>query len=96
MSIESEPTVSEQLIWAGQRLDPDSPLYNMALAFDLAGAVDVDAFGEAFRQLVAGTDALRTVFVDEGGRPRRRVLDAPDARLELLHLPEEAADDAEV
>ena len=87
MAFANELTVGERLIWAGQRLEPDAPLYNMALAFDVSGPLDVAAFAEAFGQLVAGTDALRTVFVEEHGEPRRRVLDAVDARVELLQLP---------
>ena len=66
-------TASEQLIWTGQRLDPGAPLYNMALSIEIATAVDVPAFLRAFRQLVHGTDALRTSFIDVGGQPRRVV-----------------------
>jgi amino acid adenylation domain-containing protein len=96
VAFENELTVSERLIWAGQRLEPDAPLYNMALAFDLSGAVDVDVFREAFRRLVARTDALRTVYCEEAGRPRREVHEVPDAAVQLLNLPEHEIDDAGV
>jgi hypothetical protein len=43
-------TASEQLIWTGQRLDPASPLYNMALAIELHGAVDVCSFQRAYQR----------------------------------------------
>ena len=90
----NELTVGEQLIWAGQHLDPGSPQYNMALAFEVSGPIDVAAFAEAFEALVASTDALRTVFADEGGRPRRRVREPGGTpRLELLDLPEAVVDD---
>jgi amino acid adenylation domain-containing protein len=92
----NELTVSERLIWMGQHLDPDAPLYNMALAFHLAGAVDVGAFREAFGQLIARTDALRTVFVDDGGRPCREILDAAPGGVEFLHLPEPELNDADL
>ncbi|HSJ64048.1 MAG TPA: amino acid adenylation domain-containing protein [Gemmatimonadaceae bacterium] len=96
MAFEHELTVSERLIWAGQRLDPESPLYNMALAFAFRGALDVEAFQTAFRQVVAGTDALRAIWIEEGGHPRREVLDSVDASVELIDLPESVADDARV
>ena len=96
VSFENELTVSERLIWAGQRLDPESPLYNMALAFDIRGPIDVDAFREAFQQVVASTDALRTIWADDGGHPKREVLDHVEARVEILSLPEEALGDAQV
>src|SRR5436190_10374561 len=63
----SELTASEQLIWAGQRLDPAAPLYNMALGLEIATAIDVPAFLRAFQQLVDATDALRTSFIDVDG-----------------------------
>ena len=96
MSFEHELTVSERLIWAGQRLDPEAPLYNMALAFDLAGDLDANAFNEAFRHVVESADALRTVWVEEGGQPRRVILDRVDTRVELLELPEAEVDDVQL
>ena len=53
---DSELTASEQLIWTGQRLDPTAPLYNMALAIEIATAVDVPAFVRAFQQLADETE----------------------------------------
>src|SRR4051812_11026724 len=89
----SELTASEQLIWAGQRLDPASPLYNMALAIEIGTAVHVPAFLRAFEQLVAQTDALRTSFVEADGRPRRVVRQGVPAHVEVLRFPEADVDD---
>ena len=77
-------TASEQLLWAGQRLDPGAPLYNMALSIEIATALDVPAFRRAFRQLVDATDALRTSFIDVDGQPRRVVGRRVPATVELL------------
>ena len=41
MSAAFEPTRMQQLILAGQRLLPESPLYNMAFSFELEGPLDV-------------------------------------------------------
>ena len=90
----SDLTASEQLIWAGQQLDPAAPLYNMALAIEIATAVDVPAFLAAFERLVAETDALRTSFVEVEGRPVRLVRQNVPARVELVCLPESDVDDA--
>ena len=92
----SELTASEQLIWTGQRLDPAAPLYNMALSIEIATAIDVPAFLRAFQHLVDATDALRTTFVDIGGRPRRVVRQHVPARVEVLCLAEDDVDDAAV
>ena len=79
-------TQAQSLIWAGQRLHPDVPLYNMVLAFRLSGNVDVAAFSAAFDALVTSTDAFRTVVTDDEGIPRRRVLDGAPAALEVVDL----------
>lgn len=89
-------TSAEQLIWAGQRLDPESPLYNMALAIDIAGTVDFPSLRRAFQMLVDGDDVLRTVFVERKARPRREVRESLAAELELLDMPEPEVTDAEV
>ncbi|HEX6047614.1 MAG TPA: amino acid adenylation domain-containing protein [Gemmatimonadaceae bacterium] len=89
-------TASEQLIWVGQKLDPAAPLYNMALSIEIATALDVSAFTQAFQQLVDATDALRTSFVEIEGGPRRVVRPRVPAEVEVLTLPEGAVDDAAV
>ena len=93
---DSELTASERLIWTGQRLDPAAPLYNMALAIEIATAIDVPVFLRAFQRLVDETDALRTSFVEGEGRPRRVVRTRVPAHVEVLCLPESDADDASV
>src|SRR5688500_15193994 len=93
---DSELTTSEQLIWTGQRLDPAAPLYNMALAVEIATAIDVPVFLRAFQRLVDETDALRTSFVESEGRPRRVVRTRVPAHVEVLCLPESDVDDASV
>lgn len=89
-------TAAEQLIWTGQRLDPESPLYNMALAFHLRGPLDLDALDEAFRRLVAREPALRMAFEDRDGEPARIELDPAEMQLERLTWPTEAVSDEEV
>ena len=93
---DSELTASEQLIWTGQRLDPAAPLYNMALAIEIATAIDVPAFLRAFQRLVDETDALRTSFVEVEGRPRRVVTRGVPARVDVLCLAESDLDDTAV
>jgi amino acid adenylation domain-containing protein len=67
-------TRSQLLIWTGQQLNPEAPLYNMAMAFELKGEVDTIHFHKSFQKLVDSSDALRTVFYTEEGIPRQRLL----------------------
>ncbi len=70
---ESGLSHSQIQIWIGQTLHPASPLYNMAFAFVLEGAIETAAFCAAWRSVVAGSDALRTSIDDRGAMGVRRV-----------------------
>jgi amino acid adenylation domain-containing protein len=58
------PTHSQAQIWVGQRLTPDSPLYNMAFAFVFPAPLDPERFREAWRRAARDSDALRTRMVE--------------------------------
>ena len=71
---ESQLTQGQQLMWLGQKLQPNVPLYNMIYTFIFDGVVDSSAFGRAFKALVEQDEHLRTVIVEEHGVPQPRVL----------------------
>ncbi|MEM6672428.1 MAG: amino acid adenylation domain-containing protein [Planctomycetota bacterium] len=75
---------SQQLIWMGQQLSPERPLYNMSLAFEIEGRLDPDLFLRAFECLVLSSDALRSTFRSEDGRALLRVQRAVVGELELV------------
>ncbi|WP_255316103.1 condensation domain-containing protein, partial [Myxococcus fulvus] len=57
---------AQQRLWFLDRLEPDSPLYNIPLALRLEGALDVGALERAFESLVRRHESLRTTFHQEG------------------------------
>ncbi len=69
----SNLTPGQRLMWLGQQVHTDAPLYNMVFTFTIDGAVDVAAFRAAFRALVAASDNLRTVIEAQDGSPQRVV-----------------------
>ncbi len=73
----SNLTRSQFLIWLGQTLEPQTPLYNMVFAFRLRGELDTARFERAFASVLARSDALRTVIGQDDGVPRQRVV-APE------------------
>ena len=77
-------TTSQSLIWMGQQLNPDSPLYNMVLSFELSGAIDVDLFRSAFQALVEQSDTMRTVFVEQEDGPKQRIQQKTPQGLEFI------------
>ena len=70
----SNLTKSQLLIWVGQKLNPQIPLYNMVLSFVFKGSIKPVVFQKAFQTLINSTDALRTVFEEINGIPHQRVL----------------------
>ena len=89
-------TAAETLIWTGQRLDPTSPLYNMALAFDVRGPLDERALREAVRRVVEREPSLRSTYEERDGRVVRVVHEAVDLVVDVLDWPETRLDDAAV
>jgi amino acid adenylation domain-containing protein len=53
---------NQRLIWLGQQLAPDVPLYEMVHLFTISGPIDPRRFIAAFRSLVDETESLRTAF----------------------------------
>ena len=68
-------TNAQKALWASQLLHPGTPLYNMAFVFTIQGHLDEACFVDAFRQLIADADSLRTVVGSADGVPFQRVLD---------------------
>ena len=77
-------TQSQLMIWTGQELNPEVPLYNVIMTYTFSGAIDVDQFSRAFTRLVTSSDAMRMVFFLEDGVPIQKVLNKPKGILQAL------------
>ncbi len=60
---------SQQRLWFLDRLEPESPFYNVPLAVRLLGRLDLPALAAALGEIVRRHEALRTRFVEIAGRP---------------------------
>ena len=87
----SNLTTTQQRIWAGQRLYPNAPLYNMALAISVDGPVDPGLLEKALQTVVQRSDALRSVFEETDGIPHRRVKSRIDVSLDYADFSHEPA-----
>ncbi len=72
------------MIWMGQKLHPDAPLYNMAITFFIDAPIQATLFSHAFTTLLTKSDALRTVIRETDGVPQSVILETPP--IELLQL----------
>ncbi len=80
-------------VWLDQQRSPETPLYNVAVAIDIAGAVDVAAVRRAFARLVAEADALRLSFSFDTGTPYQRVSDRITGSVDEVDLSNQTADE---
>ncbi|NDJ60666.1 MAG: amino acid adenylation domain-containing protein, partial [Chloroflexi bacterium] len=92
----SNLTRSQFLMWLGQQIYPDAPLYNMAEVYTINGVIDVALFERALTQLVAESDALRTVIETRDGVPQQRSLPSLAHDLEVLDFSAEADPQAQL
>ena len=67
-------TRSQFLVWVGQKLNPDAPLYNMAITYQINGPLDLTVMQSAYQKVVDQSDALRTIIEEIDGVPMQRVL----------------------
>jgi amino acid adenylation domain-containing protein len=86
---------SQQRLWFFQRLEPESPAYNVFAAFRLCGALDPAALASALTEIVRRHEVLRTTFTEAGGIPFQVIsaeARAPLAFVDLTALPLERRD----
>ncbi|HEY9314179.1 amino acid adenylation domain-containing protein, partial [Williamsia sp.] len=76
-------SLAQQAMWLLNRLDPQSPAYNIVLPLRLFGELDVDALQAAILDVLERQQSLRSVFPDTAHGPYQRVLPAAAVELEL-------------
>jgi amino acid adenylation domain-containing protein len=81
---------AQERLWFLHQLEPESPAYNVPLAFRFAGRLDAAALAAALAEVVRRHQVLRTRYPAAGGRARPEVMPAsppPLPRIELAALP---------
>ncbi|MEQ8422259.1 MAG: amino acid adenylation domain-containing protein [Arenibacter algicola] len=77
-------TQSQKLIWMGQKMNPNVPLYNVPYAFEIKGNISEEVFELAIQALIERTEILRTIFLEENGTVTQKVLTGFSFQLEKL------------
>jgi amino acid adenylation domain-containing protein len=77
---------SQQQLWLIDQWDPGAPTYNVALAFRVRGALDLDALRSAAAGVLARHEALRTVVRVQDDQPVPVVMASPRLELEQIDL----------
>ena len=86
----SNLTRNQFMIWLGQKLNGDAPVYNIPVLINFTGHFDPGHLRNAWRTLVNSSDALRTIFEeDEAGAIHQRVLPSIQWEMEQLDFSRE-------
>jgi amino acid adenylation domain-containing protein len=87
------PSFSQERMWFLDQLDPGTPIYNLFNLVEVDGPLAIPILRRCLDELVRRHEALRTVFVAEGGKPMQRILPPAPFLLpvvDLAGLPEAA------
>ncbi len=76
-------TQNQKLLWLGQELNPESPMYNMVMTYEIKETVSFPHFKTAFQKLVEKSDTLRSVFELQNGELIQRYLPSIDYEIEF-------------
>ena len=87
-------TKNQLLVWAGEKLASEAPLYNIAALLRIEGSIDRIRFANAFQQLLDGCELLRSVIEEAEGIPRRKVLPAYPFEMDYLDLSQSESPEA--
>ncbi|MEV7589826.1 amino acid adenylation domain-containing protein [Streptomyces sp. NPDC089922] len=71
-------------VWYGQRLDPESPVFNVGQYVEIQGPVDPELFTAALRRTVAECDALTAAFGEDADGEPYQVVPADPAGLPVV------------
>ena len=77
---------AQSRLWFLDQLEPDSNAYNIPLALSLQGSLCLPALEQGLGQVIRRHEALRTVFVSEGGEPKQLALPYRFSSLPLVDL----------
>ena len=83
---------AQKRFWILSHFKDGSEAYNVASAFSIEGAFNIDAFKKAFDFVIERHEILRTVFVESGGEPIQKILpsDATGFKIETIDLEQQA------
>ena len=77
---------AQQRLWFLDLYEPANPFYNIPVAVRLSGRLDIDALHRSLLMVEQRHEALRTVFINDDGRPLQLIRPPRAALLEIRDL----------
>ncbi|MBN1481963.1 amino acid adenylation domain-containing protein [candidate division KSB1 bacterium] len=77
---------AQQRLWFLDQLAPENANYNIPIAIKISGELDIDAIERSITEIVRRHEALRTIFIEERGTPKQRILQPQPVELPIYDL----------
>lgn len=77
---------AQRRMWVLDQFEESQAAYNVPSAYTFTGRLNITAFEEAFAAVVRRHESLRTVFVEEKGELRQKVLLPGQAVFQVSHI----------
>jgi len=80
------PSFAQQQLWLVDQFDPGNPAYNIAVAWQLTGELNVSVLRSALNEIRRRHEALRTTFSSVDGLPRQVIHPPEPLQLPVIDL----------
>ncbi|RKZ67573.1 MAG: hypothetical protein DRQ99_06290 [Candidatus Parabeggiatoa sp. nov. 3] len=86
-------SITQQSFWLFEQLHPNTPTFNIPLAYKLTGTLNVSALEHAFSEMVRRHATLRTHFeMTETGAPQQRIIPPAPYSVTVIDLRSEKSE----
>lgn len=77
---------AQQRLWFLDRLEPDSPFYNLSWAEKLQGDLNLEILQQSLDAIVVQHEILRTTYITENGSPKQSIATPRSVELSIFDL----------
>lgn len=79
-------SLHQQRLWFHQQSTPDSPIYNIPIAYHITGSLNIAVLEQSLREIVQRHEILRTTFATVEGQPAQIIHSEMPLTLPLVDL----------
>ncbi|MHC5762542.1 amino acid adenylation domain-containing protein [Nostoc sp.] len=77
---------AQQRLWFLDRLEPGNPAYNISLAVNLKGQLDISLLEQSLNEIIRRHETLRTTFTTANGQPVQIIADSLKLSLSVINI----------
>ncbi|MFN6513532.1 MAG: amino acid adenylation domain-containing protein [Nostoc sp. CreGUA01] len=82
---------AQQRLWFLDRLEPGNPAYNISLAVNLQGQLDISLLEQSLNEIIRRHETLRTTFTTANGQPVQIIADSLKLSLSVIEFHDKLA-----